>query len=103
MLHTRSTSGAPLPARPAVQAHDAVDLVDDHALAFGETGMSHAHAIGGIKGQTLYFLYYRWNKGTDTNGTGLRPLIGENGHEKPGILGWVECEKTSPFPAGSLD
>lgn len=50
VLHTRSVAGAALPARPAVQAHDAVDLlaVDDHALAFGEAGMSHAHAVGGM-------------------------------------------------------
>jgi hypothetical protein len=38
-------------ARPAVQAHDAVDLlaVDHHALAFGEAGMGHAHAVGGMR------------------------------------------------------
>ena len=50
VLHTRSAARAALPACPAVQAHDAVHLlaVDDHALAFGETGMSHAHAIGGM-------------------------------------------------------
>ena len=50
MLHRRSASGVALPACPAVQAHDAVDLlaVDDHALALGETGMSHAHAVGGM-------------------------------------------------------
>ena len=50
MLHTWSASGEALPTRPAVQAHDAVDLlaVDDHALSFGEAGMGHAHAIGGM-------------------------------------------------------
>lgn len=67
MLHTRSTSGAPLPARPAVQAHDAVDLlaVDDHALAFGEAGMSHAHAIGGMS-------FDHSTDGLDAHGIALR-------------------------------
>ena len=50
VLHARSASGVALPACPAVQAHDAVDLlaVDDHAMAFGEAGVSHAHAVGGM-------------------------------------------------------
>lgn len=47
VLHVRSASGLALPACPALQAHDAVDLlaVDDHALNFAEAGMNHAHAI----------------------------------------------------------
>ena len=51
VLHTRPAARAALPARPAVQAHDAVDLlaVDDHALAFGQAGMGHAHAVGGMR------------------------------------------------------
>jgi hypothetical protein len=37
MLHTWAAANAALPACPAVQTHDAVDLlaIDDHALAFG--------------------------------------------------------------------
>lgn len=50
VLHMRSASGVARLSRPAMQAHDAVRLlaVDDHALAFGEAGMSYAHAIDGM-------------------------------------------------------
>ena len=50
MLNARPKAGATLSASPTVQLHDAVDLfpIDDHALAFGEAGMGHAHTIGGM-------------------------------------------------------
>jgi len=67
MLHTWAAANAALPARPAVQTHDAVDLlaVDDHALAFGETGMSHAHAIGRMS-------FDHSTDGLDAHGIALR-------------------------------
>ena len=34
------------------------------------------------------------------DGTRLRPLLGKNAHEKPGILGWVQY---APFTAGCLE
>jgi hypothetical protein len=50
MLIARPKADATLSTSPTVQLHDAVDLfvVDDHALAFGEAGMDHAHPIGGV-------------------------------------------------------
>lgn len=50
VLHTGRASDAPLAAGPAVQAHDAVDLlaVDHHAQAPGEACVGHAHAVGGV-------------------------------------------------------
>ena len=40
---------------------------------------------------------------TVLNGTELRPIFDEKAVERPGIVGLVEYEKTSPIPAGSFD
>jgi hypothetical protein len=39
----------------------------------------------------------------DPNGTVLRALFDEKGHEKPGGLSQLKCEKNKPIPTGNFD